>query len=188
MCTDCAQDAATSGLWREVGCTNGAVVGPIGSTSDSTPRRASAARRCQLFGTKREAEKALDEVVHSAETGSVVSRSTMRLSEFLDNWVAGQSQHLRETTQHSYEMAVKRVKPKLGVVALQALTTLQVERFYAELGGVTGTTSPRWRARSPRKTRGTTYASMSGVGGGRPRFDVTVTKPPPNVVTDPSRP
>ena len=106
----------------------------------------------QGFGTKREAEKALDAVVHSAETGSVVSRSTMRLSEFLDNWVAGQSQHLRETTQHSYEMAVKRMKPKLGVVTLQALTTLQVERFYAELDGVTGTTK---RVLSPKTIRNT---------------------------------
>ena len=59
-------------------------------------------------GTNRDAEKALDEVIHSAETGSVVSRSTMHLSEFLDNWVAGQSEHLRETTQHSRDMVPLR--------------------------------------------------------------------------------
>ena len=129
------------------------MVWPIGSTSDST--RNSCKRRQALrqrFGTKRETEKTLAEVIHSAETGSVVSRSTMRPSEYLDNWVAGQSQHLRDTTKHSYAMTVKRVKPKLGVVALQAFTTLQVERFYAELGGGTATTK---RVLSPKTIRNT---------------------------------
>jgi integrase len=40
---------------------------------------------------------------------------------------------LRETTWHSYGHAIKRVDQSVGQVPLQSLTTLQLEKFYADL-------------------------------------------------------
>jgi site-specific recombinase XerC len=59
--------------------------------------------------------------------------SSTRLADFLDDWLASQKTRLRETTWHSYDHAIKRVHHHLGQVALQSLTTLQIERFYAAL-------------------------------------------------------
>jgi hypothetical protein len=39
---------------------------------------------------------------------------------------------LRETTHHSYEVAIKRIDNRLGPVALQSLTPLEIERFYTD--------------------------------------------------------
>ena len=69
------------------------------------------------------------------------SRSTTTTEEFLRDWLASQQHRLRATTLYSYEMAIDRISRRLGKVPLQALTPLQIEKFYAELlrdGGTLG--------------------------------------------------
>ena len=95
----------------------------------------------QGFRTKREAEQALAEVQKTVFDGTVVANSNMRLDDFLDEWLAGQKARLRSSTHHSYAIASKRLKQHLGRCKLQALTPLQIEKFYADLldhGGRTG--------------------------------------------------
>jgi integrase len=87
----------------------------------------------QGFRTRKAAEAALTDMLQAASKNAVVARSSTRLGDFLDEWHAGQKTRLRETTWHSYEHAVRRVVDCLGHVPLQSLTTLQVEKFYAEL-------------------------------------------------------
>lgn len=87
----------------------------------------------QGFRTKREAEQALAEVQRTVFDGTVVANSSMRLDDFLDDWLAGQESRLRPSSHHSYVMAGKRLKRHLGRYKLQALTPLQIEKFYAEL-------------------------------------------------------
>lgn len=86
------------------------------------------------FGTKREAERALRAALRSMETGSYVEPSTQRLGDYLIEWLAGQSSHLKPSTLASYRSKVRAyVLPRLGDVKLQQLTAAALNRFYAEL-------------------------------------------------------
>lgn len=87
----------------------------------------------QGFRTKRQAEEALAEAQKTVIDGTVVANSNMRLDEFLDEWLVGQEARLRPSSHHSYVMAGKRLKRHLGKYKIQALTPLQIEKFYAEL-------------------------------------------------------
>lgn len=87
----------------------------------------------QGFRTKREAENALAEAQKTVIDGTVVATSNMHLDEFLDHWLVGQEARLRPSSHHSYVMAAKRLKRGLGRYKLQALTPLQIEKFYGEL-------------------------------------------------------
>jgi integrase len=87
----------------------------------------------QGFRTKREAERALDEVLGSVRSGTVVTRSSLELGAFLDEWLANQRHRLKDTTWASYEVAVGRIKQGIGRSKLQALTPLDVETFYSGL-------------------------------------------------------
>ena len=97
----------------------------------STGRRRQLAK--QGFRTRKEAETALGALLTSISTGSVVDRSTTTTEEFLSDWLASQEHRLRATTLYSYEKAIERVTRRLGKVPVQALTPLQIEKFYAEL-------------------------------------------------------
>lgn len=87
----------------------------------------------QGFATKREAEKALATAQHSVDRGSVVSKSVIKVDDFLDQWLASQKGRLKASTHHSYVITSKRIRSGLGHAQLQALTPLQVESFYADL-------------------------------------------------------
>lgn len=87
----------------------------------------------QGFRTKRQAEEALAEAQKTVIDGTVVANSNIRLDEFLDEWLVGQEARLRPSSHHSYVMAGKRLKRHLGKYKIQALTPLQIEKFYAEL-------------------------------------------------------
>jgi integrase len=87
----------------------------------------------QGFATKKLAEAALTEVMRAAATNAVVARSTMRLGDYLEEWLVGQRTRLRETTLRSYVIAAQRVITHIGRVPLQSLTPLQIETFYADL-------------------------------------------------------
>lgn len=95
----------------------------------------------QGFRTKREAEAALDELLSSVRSGDVFNQASTTLGQFLDDWLVGQNQRLKETTRNSYSVAVERIRNGLGKRKLQALMPLEIERFYlrlAETGGRTG--------------------------------------------------
>ena len=106
----------------------------------------------QGFPTKKLAEAALGDVVQSVSRSTVVAKSSMRLGEYLEEWVAGQGSRLRATTLHSYEVAVQRIARRIGRVQLQALTPLQIESFYAELLDGGGRNGQRLAPKTVRNT------------------------------------
>jgi hypothetical protein len=83
--------------------------------------------------TKRDAQSALTALGAGIEEGSVPHRSEVTLGEFLDDWILVQKERVRATTWHSYAMAVERIKRYLGMAKLQALSPLQIEKFYSTL-------------------------------------------------------
>lgn len=87
----------------------------------------------QGFRTKRDAEKALAEVQQTVYNGTVVANLSVRLDDYLDDWLTSQEARLRPSSHHSYVIASKRLKKHLGGYKLQALTPLQIEKFYADL-------------------------------------------------------
>ncbi|MCU1400091.1 MAG: integrase family protein, partial [Acidimicrobiales bacterium] len=87
----------------------------------------------QGFRTKGLAEAALRAVTGDIDDGTVAPRTTRTLGDFLDEWLLLQKDRLRPTTLHSYAMAIERIKRGLGHAKLQALTPLQIERFYADM-------------------------------------------------------
>ena len=87
----------------------------------------------QGFRTKKEAENALAEAQKTVIDGTVVANSSMTLTAYLDEWLAGQRSRLRPTSHHSYMLASKRLHKHLGRYRIQSLTPLQIEKFYADL-------------------------------------------------------
>jgi len=87
----------------------------------------------QGFATKRAAEKALAAAQQSVEQGSVVSKSSMKVDAFLDEWLASQQGRLKASTHHSYVITSKRIRSGLGRVQVQSLTPMQIESFYSDL-------------------------------------------------------
>ena len=87
----------------------------------------------QGFRTKREAETALDEQLSSIRTGSVVAKQHTEVAAFLEGWLEGQRTRLKPSTWESYRIVVQRIVQRMGRVKLQALTPIDVERFYDEL-------------------------------------------------------
>lgn len=87
----------------------------------------------QGFATKKEAQLALADLIQAAEKNAVVAKPTMRLGDYLEEWLGSQGSRLRETTLRSYEIAVLRIAKRLGRIQLQALTPMQIEKFYNDL-------------------------------------------------------
>lgn len=106
----------------------------------------------QGFATKKEAEVALAEAVRDASRGSVVSKTSVKVDEFLSDWLTNERSRLRPTTWHSYEMAVVRINRQLGRHALQSLTPLQIEKFYT---GLLATGSHEGKPLAPKTVRNT---------------------------------
>ncbi len=98
----------------------------------------------QGFGTKRAAEEALAEAVGAATRGMAVSRSTVKVGEYLDDWFATARPSLRPTTARGYEQSIGRLTRFLGNYQLQALTPMQVQRCYTDL--LESRRSWRWTA------------------------------------------
>ena len=93
------------------------------------------------FRTRAAAEDALTEVLNEIRSGTVVAPSSVTLEEYLTEWLTTVRPQLRETTWASYGVAVQRICWGLGAGKLQALTAVEVERFYARLvneGGPAG--------------------------------------------------
>ena len=85
------------------------------------------------FPTRKLAEAGMREVLNSVDEGSYVSRSTLKVGEYLRQWLETMRAQVRESTWYGYRIAVDRLVEQLGEVRLQSLTPLQVETAYAKL-------------------------------------------------------
>lgn len=88
-----------------------------------------------IHGTKKEAEKFLNEKINELEKGIYIDGKDMLFSEYLNYWY----EHcclpkLAPTTYESYKRNIdKYIIPYLGKVKLQNLLPLQLQSFYNEL-------------------------------------------------------
>lgn len=93
-------------------------------------------RRRQGFTTRREAERALRELLHKLDTQRYVTPDGSTLANFVeDEWLpAVRPPNLRAATWTSYRDELRRhVLPTLGAVPVQQLTPVQLNQLYAHL-------------------------------------------------------
>jgi integrase len=87
------------------------------------------------FERKRDAERALADLLAKQQRGEYVEPSRLTLGRFLeDEWLPSVCASLREGTFESYRRNVfVHVVPRLGEVPLQRLTAARLNGFYADL-------------------------------------------------------
>lgn len=87
------------------------------------------------FATRKEAEHAMNEVLHRVGSGDYVAPITLTLGGFLrDEWLPAIKASVRPSTFDSYRMTVeKHIAPALGGTKLQAVTPAKLNAFYADL-------------------------------------------------------
>ena len=85
-------------------------------------------------GTKRDAERALREILLSIEQGSYVKPNKLTLGEWLDQWC--ESFVVMNTTPRTYvsyrSIIDRHLKPGLGSIALSRLEPQQIQTYYAD--------------------------------------------------------
>jgi len=87
-----------------------------------------------IKGTKRDAERALREVLLSLENGSYVKPNKLKLGEWLDQWCESfVSMNTTLRTYVSYRSIIDRhLKPGLGSIGLSGLEPQQIQTYYAD--------------------------------------------------------
>ncbi|MGE7890512.1 tyrosine-type recombinase/integrase [Bacillus cereus] len=87
------------------------------------------------FKTKKEAERACNELIHQFNTGSLVDDKNFILSDYLQEWLENTAkQRVRETTFTNYKRAINsRIIPVLGSHKLKELKPLHGQRFVKSL-------------------------------------------------------
>jgi integrase len=89
-------------------------------------------RNERVYGTKKEAEARLAQLLHEQETGLAVDPSRLTVADWLREWFAQRAPRLRPTTRERYRAAIEqRLIPAFGRVRLQELRPAQVQGVYA---------------------------------------------------------
>lgn len=87
------------------------------------------------FATKKAAEEAMQLELHERRSGTYIEKSPETVGDLLDRRLETVARHkVKPTTLESYRATIrKHVKPALGPIPVQSLTTARVQRFYSEL-------------------------------------------------------
>ena len=87
-----------------------------------------------VHGTKKDAQRKRNELLHQLETGAYVEPTKMTIKEFLERWL----KHVRskvggKTFERYSEIVHKNLIPSLGALRLPQLQPIRIEEFYAEM-------------------------------------------------------
>jgi integrase len=115
------------------------------------------------FRTRREAERALAQTIGQVHRGEYVERSRLSVGAYLsDEWLPAIRSSVRPSTHASYSMIVRtRIVPRLGGVALQALTPAMLNGMHGELLAAGGRDGRPLSARSVRLTHATIRKALA---------------------------
>lgn len=81
-------------------------------------------------GSKRDAERALAEMIAQVERGEWADPGKLTVADFLRQWLAAHGPNLSPATKRRYEVAVEmHIIPRLGAVRLAKLTPAHVQQF-----------------------------------------------------------
>ncbi|MDQ3964692.1 MAG: site-specific integrase [Actinomycetota bacterium] len=94
-------------------------------------------------GSKRDAERALANLIRAQETGLDLAAAKLTVAAYLDRWLDVSKQRVKPRTHFRYAQLVRlHVKPALGTAQLTKLRPLHIEELYGALRerGLSGTT------------------------------------------------
>ncbi|MGH2688762.1 MAG: Arm DNA-binding domain-containing protein, partial [Actinomycetota bacterium] len=104
---------------------------------EEPPDPATGKRRQRLkggFRTRRDAERALREILGEMDRGGYVSPTRQSVGQFMEEWLAAIRSTVRPTTWESYGILVRvHVIPRLGAVPLTQLAPEQLNQLYSDL-------------------------------------------------------
>lgn len=85
------------------------------------------------FSTKREAERAERDALQQRDRGTLLDPSTVTVATLLDDWLRLKSSVVSANTLVDYGIAIRlHLKPSIGTVIVQKLTTQQVQRAVSD--------------------------------------------------------
>ncbi|MDL2300402.1 site-specific integrase [Clostridiaceae bacterium OttesenSCG-928-D20] len=92
--------------------------------------------RKSVYGdTQNEVRQKLNTIVHELDEGTYKEPSKLKLSEWLDIWQESYLGSLKASSLFSYQDIIRRrIKPALGEIKLEQLTTHAIQGFYNNLG------------------------------------------------------
>jgi integrase len=86
------------------------------------------------FETRRDAQKALTDILNRMQTGAYVEPSKRTVALFMREWLESMRATVRPSTWAAYKMLTEvHIIPALGMTPLQRLTTAQLNGLYADL-------------------------------------------------------
>ena len=84
--------------------------------------------------TKREVREKLNKTLTDIQEGTYIEPTSITVGEWLDTWLKEYKINLRPETKASYEMRIRiQMKPDLGKIRLNKLTTHQIQHLYNKL-------------------------------------------------------
>lgn len=87
-----------------------------------------------FYGTKREAEKKLAELVADANKGQIAPPAKMTVGEWLERWHKDHSVNLATTTANRYNLIIQYyLIPHIGMIKLDKLSPLHIAAVYSKL-------------------------------------------------------
>jgi hypothetical protein len=91
-------------------------------------------QRKQTFKNQREAKAFRTARLAQIAQGTAVDRSNQTVGELLDYWLEKHARHeVRDKTYECYEQTIRvHLKPGLGAIRVQKLTSDQIKTFYAD--------------------------------------------------------
>jgi integrase len=87
------------------------------------------------FKTKKEAEKACNELVYNSSHNGIPDTRDMNLKSYLDLWLKQYAKtNVKNNTYENYTINIKKhINPLIGSIKLEKLTPLLIQDFYSKL-------------------------------------------------------
>lgn len=91
--------------------------------------------RKSVYGkTQKEVRLALSKIVSEMDSGTYAEPSKMKVSQWLDEWLASYTMNIKPATRNAYEEHIRvHIKPSLGDIPLKQLSTRDIQQLYTGL-------------------------------------------------------
>lgn len=91
--------------------------------------------RKSVYGkTQKEVRLTLSKIVSEMDSGTYAEPSKMKVSQWLDEWLASYTMNIKPATRSAYEEHIRvHIKPSLGDIPLKQLSTRDIQQLYTNL-------------------------------------------------------
>ena len=103
-------------------------------TLDYDPKTGKLIRKSVYGKTQKEVRLALSKIVSEMDSGTYAEPSKMKVSQWLDEWLAIYTMNIKPATRSAYEEHIRvHIKPSLGDILLKQLSTRDIQQLYTNL-------------------------------------------------------